>query len=47
MRILNGIHMVKISFKISFVNVYIVERNDELLLIDTGIPGSQIMYCHI
>jgi len=36
MRILNGIHMVKISF----VNVYIVERNDELLLIDTGIPGS-------
>ena len=43
MRILNGIHMVKISF----VNVYIVERNDELLLIDTGIPGSQIMYCHI
>jgi len=43
MRILNGVHM----FKISFVNVYIVERNDELLLIDTGIPGSQIMYCHI
>jgi len=36
MRILNGIHMVKISF----VNVYIIERDDELLLIDTGIPGS-------
>ncbi len=36
MRILNGIHMVKISF----VNVYIVERDNELVLIDAGLPDS-------
>ena len=36
MRVLNGIHLVKISF----VNVYIIERNNELVLIDAGIPGS-------
>ena len=36
MRVLNGIHLIRVEY----ANIYLVERENEFILIDAGLPGA-------